>query len=176
MITKWQRLAAVVVIVIFGLFVLIAFKAHSPVEKTVSAQSTPTPAPVATFDQAAAIAKLKEQIKGKEKEPASSVFKNIQTPMLKDKPAGQLLAVMEFGFARSLGVDCSHCHVPDKWESEEKPQKQIGREMFGMMGKINGELLKNIKNLKGPTPTVNCTTCHRGEVTPAINLPAPPKA
>jgi hypothetical protein len=138
----------------------------------VFAQASPTPVPAA-FDQVAALAKLREQIKGREKEPASAVFKNIQLPMMKDRPAGQLLAVMEFGFARSLGVNCTHCHVPDKWESEEKTQKQTARDMSAMVAKINGELLKGIKNLKSASPTINCTTCHRGQVTPALNLPMP---
>ena len=91
---------------------------------------------------------------------------------MKDRPAGQVLAVMEFGYARSLGVTCTHCHVPEKWESEDKPQKQVARDMSALVGKLNGDLLKNIKNLKSATPTINCTTCHRGEVKPALNLPA----
>jgi hypothetical protein len=133
--------------------------------------ATPTPVPaLATFDQAAAIAKLKEQIKGRESEPAPAVFKNIQTPFLKSIPAGRLLAVMEFGYARSLGVNCTHCHVPDKWEAEDKTQKQTARDMAAMMARINGELLAGIKNLRSSTPTINCTTCHRGEIKPALNL------
>lgn len=132
------------------------------------AVSSPTPAPA--FNQAAALAKLKEQIKGKENEPATAVFKNIQT--MKNTPAGRLLAVMEFGFAGSLGVNCTHCHVPDKWEAEDKPQKQIARDMSDMVSTINRNLLKNIKNLNNPSPIVNCTTCHRGEVKPVLNLPA----
>ncbi|MFL6466739.1 MAG: c-type cytochrome [Pyrinomonadaceae bacterium] len=141
-------------------------------EIAVHAQTAPTPA---DFDQKAALAKLREQIKGKEQLPASEVFKNIQTPMLKQRPAAQLLAVMEFGYARSLGVNCTHCHVPDKWEGEDKPQKQIAREMSAMAARINNELLKGIKNLKSESPTINCTTCHRGEVKPALNLPQLPK-
>jgi hypothetical protein len=138
---------------------------QSPV-RTVSAQAAPTPAPA--FDQAKAIAKLREQIKGRENELAPAVFKNIQT--MKNTPAGRLLSVMEMGFARSLGVDCTHCHVPDKWEAENRPQKQVARDMSNMVSTINRELLRNIKNLKSETPTVNCTTCHRGEVKPALNL------
>lgn len=134
------------------------------------AQAVPTPVP-AIFDQKAALAKLKEQIKGRENEPAEKVFKNVTTPMLKSGPASRLLAVMEFGYARSLGVDCTHCHVADKWEVEDRPQKQIARDMSAMVGRINGELLKGIKNLSSTTPTVNCTTCHRGEIKPALNLP-----
>lgn len=142
-------------------------------DRFVAAQSTPAPTPAPTapeFDQKAAIAKLREQIKGREQEPASKVFKNVTTPMLKDAPAGRLLAVMEFGFARSLGVNCTHCHIAEKWESEDKATKQITRDMAAMMGRINTELLKGIKNLKSEMPTVNCTTCHRGEVKPALNL------
>lgn len=137
----------------------------------VTAQTSATPAP---FDQAAAIAKLREQIKGKENEPAEKVFKNIQTPMLKTGPAARVLAVMEFGFSRSLGVTCTHCHTPEKWESEEKPQKQVARDMAAMVVRINSELLKGIKNLKSETPTVNCTTCHRGEIKPAVNMQTKP--
>lgn len=145
-------------------------------ERSVSAQGQPSPTPVPPgFDQAAAIAKLKEQIKGREQEPAGRVFKNVTTPNLKDGAAARLLAVMEFGYARSLGVTCTHCHVPDKWEGEEKTLKQTARDMSAMVARINGELLKGIKNLKSATPTVNCTTCHRGEVKPALNLPVSPK-
>lgn len=172
---RWQRSAIVLALSIFAIIGSYSTFSVRKFETVVSAQATPTPAPAAVFDQAATLAKLREQIKGKEKEPASTVFKNIQTPMLKERPAAQLLAVMEFGYARSLGVNCTHCHTPDKWESEGKPQKQIARDMSAMMGRINSELLKNIKNLKSENPIVNCTTCHRGEVKPALNLPAPAK-
>ena len=134
--------------------------------------ATPAP-PAATFDQAAAIAKLKEQIKGREQEPADKVFKNIQTPFVKSINAGRLLMVMEIAYARSLGVTCTHCHTPDKWEAEDKPQKQIARDMAAMMAKINSpEMLRGIKNLKSSSPTINCTTCHRGDTKPALNIPA----
>jgi len=172
---KWQRYVSFAAVIAVGLMTLFLFASGSEFETTISAQTTPKPTPVpAEFDQKAALAKLREQIKGKEKEPASTVFKNIQS--MKDRPAGQLLAVMEFGYSRSLGVNCTHCHVPEKWESEEKPQKQITRDMSAMTGKINGDLLKNIKNLASAAPTVNCTTCHRGEIKPALNLPMPPKS
>ncbi|MEQ1762042.1 MAG: c-type cytochrome [Pyrinomonadaceae bacterium] len=138
---------------------------HSPLT-TVEAQVSATPA---AFDQTAGLAKLREQIKGKENDLAPTVFKNIQT--MKNTTAGRLLSVMEMGFARSLGVNCTHCHVPDKWDSEEKPQKQVARDMSAMVSTINRELLRNIKNLKSETPIVNCTTCHRGEIKPAQNMP-----
>jgi hypothetical protein len=141
-----------------------------------TAQPSPTPvaAPTsaipAAFDQAKAIADLTAQIKGKEQEPAETVFKNIQT--FKGVPAIRVLKIMEFGYARSLGVDCTHCHVPGQWDKEGKTTKQTARDMAAMVGTINGSLLKNIKNLPGPNPIVNCTTCHRGQVKPALDLSA----
>jgi Photosynthetic reaction centre cytochrome C subunit len=131
----------------------------------VIAQTTPTPE---AFDQAAALAALRESIKGREQEPAEKVFKNIQS--LKGMPARNLLGIMQMGFSRSLGVDCTHCHTPEKWEAEDKTQKQTARDMWAMVQNLNGTTLKNIKNLKSPNPTVNCTTCHRGEIKPALNL------
>src|SRR5688500_18619599 len=123
------------------------------------------------FDQAQALADLRKRIAGQENKPAAEVFKNIQ--ILKAMPAGRLLRVMELGYARSLGVNCTHCHVAGEWEKEDKPTKQIARDMFAMMAAINNDQLKKIKNLKSPEPVINCTTCHRGQTKPALNLPEP---
>ena len=110
---------------------------------------------------------LRAQIKGKEKLPADSVFKNIRS--MKGVPAGRLLAIMDVAYSQSLGVSCGHCHTTASWESEEKPQKQIAREMALFMGKTR-EMLKEIKGLKSENPTINCTTCHRGSIKPALDL------
>jgi hypothetical protein len=126
------------------------------------------------FDQAQALAELRKVIAGKENEPAEKVFKNIQ--LMKGLPAGRLLRIMEMGYSRSLGVNCTHCHVPGEWEKDEKPTKQIAREMAAMVAAINGQHLKQIKNLKSDSPVINCTTCHRGQIKPALNLPEPPKS
>jgi len=150
-----------------GLWIAFVVLKQDVVRRT-EAQASPTPAPAPAFDQKAAIAKLREQIKGRENDLAPTVFKNIKT--MTNTPAGRLLSVMEFGFARSLGVNCTHCHVPDKWELEDKTQKQTARDMSAMVSTINRDLLKNIKNLKSQSPIVNCTTCHRGEVKPALDL------
>jgi len=143
------------------------------------AQATPTPTPAmpqvaaspasASFDQAKALADLRARIAGQEGKPAAEVFKNIQ--ILKAVPAGRLLAVMEVGYSRSLGVDCTHCHLPGEWEKDDKATKGVAREMIMMMRAINDEHLKKIKNLRSETPVVNCTTCHRGQTKPALNLP-----
>ncbi|REJ75614.1 MAG: photosynthetic reaction center cytochrome c subunit [Acidobacteria bacterium] len=128
----------------------------------------PTPTPEAAFDQEAAIAKIRESIKGRENEPAGKVFKNVEN--LSEMPAGRLLAVMQFGYSRSLGVDCTHCHSAENFASEAKPQKQIARDMHVMMGKITGEMLGKMESLGGRQAIVNCTTCHRGQIKPATNL------
>jgi hypothetical protein len=125
------------------------------------------------FDQAAALAELRKSIAGKEQAPAETVFKNIQ--LFKGMPAGRVLRIMELGYSRSLGVTCTHCHIPGAWEKDDKPTKQVAREMAGMVGAINNQHLKQIKNLKSESPTVNCTTCHRGQTKPALNLPEAPK-
>jgi hypothetical protein len=121
------------------------------------------------FDQAQALIDLRKAIAGQENKPAGEVFKNIQ--MLKAIPAGRLLKIMELGYAKSLGVNCTHCHVAGEWEKEDKPTKQIARDMAAMVAVINNDQLKKIKNLKGPDPIINCTTCHRGQTKPALNLP-----
>ncbi len=116
---KWQRFVGLGAFAIFGALTSSMMLSGVRVEPSALAQTSPSPTPAAGFDQAAAIAKLREQIKGRETETADKVFKNIQ--MLKTVPAGRLLAMMEMGFSRSLGVNCTHCHAPDKWEAEDKP-------------------------------------------------------
>jgi len=120
------------------------------------------------FDQEKALSDLRSHIKGRENEPAGKVFENIKK--FERLPAGRLLNVMEKGFSRSLGVNCTHCHNPNNWGSEEKPQKQIAREMMGIVATVNTELLARIEDLDSEKPTVNCTTCHRGQIKPALNL------
>ena len=109
---------------------------------------------------------LEKKIEGLENKPAEEVFKNIQ--LLKGMPAGRLLRVMQVAFNTSLGVDCSHCHIPDQWEKDDKEAKQTARKMWQFMGKVNQDLKQAIG--KGQ---VNCTTCHRGQVKPAMSMPSP---
>ena len=169
-----RKIALVLTVATFAVYGIAGLADSRPFvsAQTNGSSAAPTPTP-SEFNQAEAIAKLREQIKGKEQEPAEKVFKNVQ--MMKTVPAGRFLAIMEVGYARSLGVNCTHCHAPEKWESDEKNTKQIARDMAAMVAAINGQLLKNIKNLKSENPTVNCTTCHRGQVKPALNLPVPAK-
>ena len=131
--------------------------------------AAPTTQTEKPFDQAQALADLRKAIAGQENKPAGEVFKNIQ--IFKTMPAARLLRVMELGYAKSLGVNCTHCHVAGQWEKEDKPTKQIARDMAAMAANINNEQLKKIKNLKSAEPMINCTTCHRGQIKPALNLP-----
>jgi hypothetical protein len=122
----------------------------------------------APFDQEKALAELQARIAGRENEPAEKVFRDIQ--LFKGVPAARVLGIMDKGFSPALGVDCTHCHVVGAWEKSDKPQKQIAREMMKMTGTINDELLPKIAHLKSEKPIINCTTCHRGERKPALEL------
>lgn len=114
------------------------------------------------------VKEIRAQIAGHEKEPAETVFKDIKT--LKGVPAGRVLAIMNLGYSQSLGVSCTHCHTAGEWDKSDKPQKEIAREMSRLSATINKELLPKIANLDSKQPAVNCTTCHRGEIKPALNL------
>jgi hypothetical protein len=140
---------------------------------TASGQEPPRPSPPPlSAEEAAAVAELKKSIAGKEETPSKDVFKNVQ--IFGSLPAGRLLMMMERGYTRSLGVSCVHCHVVGKWESDEKTEKGIAREMVGMARAINEQYLKKIANIKSQSASVSCSTCHRGQARPGAERPAPP--
>lgn len=101
-----------------------------------------------------------------DKRPVEQVYKNIQT--LKGMPAGRWMMLMTM-FSKSLGVDCTHCHVTEEFEKDDKPAKQIARKMLGLTGTIAREIYK------GPT-SINCYSCHRGNPLPVSFPPAPAPA
>jgi photosynthetic reaction center cytochrome c subunit len=112
-----------------------------------------------------------QQTGPQEPKPAEQVYKNIR--VFKGLPAPQLLPTMRF-IAGSLGVPCTHCHVPEQFEKDDKPAKQAARQMIQMMAAINKENFESKRE-------VNCYTCHRGspkpESIPAVmQASAPPKA
>jgi hypothetical protein len=113
------------------------------------------------------VTELLATIKGKENLPSGEVFKNIK--VLKDIPAARLLRIMDMGYSRALGVDCDHCHVEDRWDADEKRPKLAAREMMNMTAQINDLLIK-MENIDNTEPAVNCTTCHRGFVKPALQM------
>jgi predicted component of type VI protein secretion system len=85
-------------------------------------------------------------------------------------PQDRLMAVMQ-AFTRSLGVQCSHCHVRGDFASEANPNKEITRGMMRMTGRLNAELLPGISGLT--EPRVSCFSCHRGAAEPLVELPPP---
>ena len=111
------------------------------------------------------VQKITKQITGHEQEPAEKVFKNVQ--IMKTVPAARFLLIMNRGYARALGVTCTHCHVEQDFSSDEKRSKRAAREMAAMHRSINDQLAK-MQNLE-PNPEghfINCSTCHRGAVDP----------
>jgi Photosynthetic reaction centre cytochrome C subunit len=117
------------------------------------------------------ISALEKQIVGKEDQPSEAVFKNIK--ILTGIPAGNLLKIMQMGFSQSLGTSCAHCHVIGQYEKEDQPTKQIARDMWNMDHAVISDYLKKMEGLKDRNPLVNCSTCHRGQLKPALNLDAP---
>jgi len=104
-------------------------------------------------------------IAGHENQPAESVFKNIK--IFKGVPAARLVDIMNHGFGRSLGVSCGFCHVPGKWDLDDKEEKNTARLMFAMVQTINRDFISRVpRDSGGPQPNVGCFTCHRGEPRP----------
>lgn len=95
------------------------------------------------------------------------MFKDVQ--LMKGRTAEQLLATMQMGFSRSLGVECAHCHDTKDWVADAKTPKAVTREMILMTREINAKL-KTIEGIESDSPVANCTTCHRGKKKPAISL------
>jgi hypothetical protein len=87
--------------------------------------------------------------------PAEQVYKNIQ--IFKGLPAPELQSMMA-GFARSLGVNCTYCHVPNEFEKDDKEAKLTARKMVRMVSTI-GDFLNSASG-------VSCWTCHRGKAEP----------
>jgi hypothetical protein len=108
------------------------------------------------------------RIAGHEREPASQVFSNITLPHLRNVPAANLVGIVNGGYAKALGVTCTHCHVAGNFASDDKRPKRAEREMAMMHFGINQQLLK-MENLATQPPQdrfINCMTCHRGAVNP----------
>lgn len=132
---------------------------HPPIDPSQPTEAGPLPAGSA----AAAPAGETTELPSLDPLPAASKekrteqeYKNIQ--VLKGLPADRLTSIM-FAFKNSLGVDCTHCHIKDQWEKDDKEAKKIARQMIRRTRSINSD------NLGG---RVSCFTCHRGQ-------PEPPK-
>lgn len=88
------------------------------------------------------------------------------------------------GFARSLGVRCTFCHVGPEgapltqldFVSDANPHKELARGMIRMTQRLNREDIPAIVgDSESGRPRVTCFTCHRGSEHPDT-APAPPPA
>lgn len=111
-----------------------------------------------------------KSIAGHENEPAEQVFMDIRIESLKRVPAAQFVGIMKGGYAKGLGVACTHCHDEKDFSSDEKRPKRAAREMAAMHRMIN-QTLREMKELEDPADkrAINCSTCHRGSVDPHDN-------
>lgn len=162
----------VVALAVFGISKLTLTSETPTASAQTNTNTKPQTQTAPQSEQEKILAELRKSIEGKEKEPAAKVWKNIK--QFQELPAERLLIIMN-AYTRALGVSCSHCHVVGQWEKDDLPTKQIARDMIKMVSSINGEHLKNIKNISGKTP-VSCSTCHRGQTIPDGRLPEPKKA
>ena len=110
---------------------------------------------------------IRQRLGARASEPASAVFKNITLDWLGQTTAGDLVGIMNRGYARALGVRCTHCHDEHDFASDDLRPKRAAREMAVMHRDINQRLAR-MTDLEGSPQDrfINCATCHRGRVDP----------
>lgn len=67
--------------------------------------------------------------------------------------------------AASLGVKCSFCHVPGKFDLDDKEKKKTARAMMKMVENLNSTVFKESEK------KISCWTCHRGAEEPESVVP-----
>jgi hypothetical protein len=97
-------------------------------------------------------------IAGRENEPAGTVFKNVKYN--KDMPAAQFVNMMDSSYGRSLGWQCTNCHVTTDFASDSKKDKGLAKIMIEMTDRINRDEMPKI-SAQNPHK-VTCMLCHRG--------------
>lgn len=91
-------------------------------------------------------------------------FKNIK--VLKDLPADQLIPVMQ-NINASLGVRCGFCHVGREFERDDKPEKNVARQMVLLTQRLNAH--ERVVDKRA-----TCYMCHHGHANPETQPPPPP--
>lgn len=94
----------------------------------------------------------------------------------KDISSKDLQSLMVDDFQDGLGVTCGFCHANAKdghgldFASDEKPEKEITRQMMRITLGINKKYFK-VKHpvLGSQSLVVNCETCHRGVPFPEVS-------
>ena len=94
------------------------------------------------------------------KKEGGAPHKNLK--IIKDEDVRPMMGA----FVRSLGVQCTYCHVQSNFASDENPKKETARMMITMAHDLN------TKFPDGKTH-VTCYTCHRGKSIPETDPPAP---
>ncbi|HVX38688.1 MAG TPA: photosynthetic reaction center cytochrome c subunit family protein [Gemmatimonadaceae bacterium] len=115
------------------------------------------------------VAQIMQQIAGREDEPDTVVFKNVQ--VLKNLTARQLVDKMDKDYGEALSWNCVNCHRlanQGNWASDTSADKRRARAMQLMTNEINDVELPKI--YQRDPPHVDCATCHRG-----YNEPPPPR-
>jgi photosynthetic reaction center cytochrome c subunit len=111
-----------------------------------------------------------EAMKG---QTAGQFYKNVK--VLKDIPATDLHPAMEY-ITVALGVGCGYCHTMEKFDSDDKKEKNVARGMMAMTMALNANVFDGKRE-------ITCFTCHRGAskgaptpVFPGEKSPAEPTA
>ena len=104
----------------------------------------------------------------KPEETAQVHFKNIKVDALKSLPQSEFLNRMHY-FAWALNRNCEFCHVPRKFDSDDKKEKETARKMVDMVAAIDHEHFEN-------HPAVDCFTCHEGHAHPLRHNQFPEEA
>jgi hypothetical protein len=84
---------------------------------------------------------------------------------LKVLPADVDIRATMGAYRTALGQQCTFCHVPPDFASDENPKKEIARHMIQMVNDINAKFPDGKVH-------VSCYTCHRGATTPLTTPPA----
>jgi photosynthetic reaction center cytochrome c subunit len=91
---------------------------------------------------------------------AEQFYKNIKS--LKGIPATEVHPAMVY-ITTALGVGCGYCHVPGKFDSDDKREKNVARSMIEMTMALNNTVFDSKREL-------TCYTCHRGVAKAATTL------
>jgi len=102
------------------------------------------------------------------KPPVKNNERNLKV-LPKDISNADLDSVME-SYSKQLNVACEFCHANSKinpqdldYASDDKPEKEITRQMMRMTATINKDFFDYIIVYKaGETMAVSCYTCHDG--------------
>ena len=75
------------------------------------------------------------------------------------------LKLLMKGYAKSLGVKCTFCHVKDAYYKDDKEHKLIARKMITMTAGIRADL-KDLFPNDDVSEKFNCIVCHAGNTEP----------